>query len=74
MVYHGQTDLTHLSWDHTSNLLAIVDACGRISICLVYVAINRMSVLRRCTIDAEDDLGSIVGLIWLHIDRPENVC
>lgn len=67
--WHGQIDLVHLSWSHTGNELAIVDRLGRTSIFGVYVAINRINVSRRCTVDPEDDLGAVVGLMWLHAEK-----
>ncbi|KAL9130983.1 MAG: hypothetical protein Q9217_000972 [Psora testacea] len=65
-----QVELVHLSWDHGGNFLAIVDAHGRTSIYAAYFTINRMSVLRRCAFDPEDDLGAVAGLMWLYVDRP----
>jgi len=66
--YHAEGDLVHVSWSHSGNDLAVIDRLGRISICSIYQNImNRMAVVRRCTVDPEDDLGAIVGLTWLHL-------
>ena len=63
-------ELVHVSWDHGGNCLAAIDSYGRTSIYATYITVNRMSTFRRRTIDPEDDLGAVVGLMWLHIDRP----
>ena len=67
--YHEQATLVHLAWDHPSDYLAVVDSFGRISIYQCFLALNYLVVRRKGTSDAEDDLGSVVGLAWLQIDR-----
>ena len=67
---HSEHQLVHLSWSHHGNELAIVDAFGQISIYSVYIAINRLSLYRRCVLDPEDHLSAVIGLTWLHLDRP----
>ncbi|KAL9104109.1 MAG: hypothetical protein Q9163_000911 [Psora crenata] len=62
--------LVHVSWDHAGNFLATIDAHGRTSIYATFFAINRMNTIRRCAFDPEDDLGAVMGLMWLHMDRP----
>ena len=65
-----QVDLVHVSWDHGGNVLAIIDAQGRMSIYAAFFTLNRMTIIRRCALDPEDDLGAVIGLMWLHADRP----
>lgn len=69
---HHDRELVHLSWSHMGNELAIVDICGRISIYFVLQlpSINRLAVTRRCVSDPEDNLSAVIGLMWLHNDRP----
>lgn len=67
---HSEHQLVHLSWSHHGNELAIVDAFGQISIYSLFIAINRLSLYRRCGLDPEDHLSAVVGLTWLHLDRP----
>lgn len=65
-----QLNLVHLSWNQTGSELAVVDMFGRISIFSILIAMNRFATSRSCVLDQEDDLGAIVGLSWLNIDRP----
>ena len=67
---HEQPSLVHLSWNQTGSELAVVDIFGRISVFSILIAMNRFAVSRSCVVDQEDDLGAIVGLFWLNIDRP----
>ncbi len=67
---HEQQHLVHLSWNHTGSELAVVDIFGRISIFSILIAMNRFAISRSCVLDQEDDMGAIVGLSWLNIDRP----
>ena len=67
---HSEHQILHLSWSHYGNELAIVDAFGQISIYNVFIAINRLSLYRRCAPDPEDHLSAVIGLTWLHLDRP----
>ena len=67
---HNEHQLVHLSWSHHGNDLAIVDAFGQISIYSVLIAINRLILWRRCDLDPEDHLNAVIGLAWLHLDRP----
>ena len=66
---HQQATIVHLSWDHPSDYLAVVDSFGRTSIYTCLYALNCVTVRRKGTFDPEDDLGSIVGLTWLQTDR-----
>ena len=69
---HGNTKVVHLSWDTSGTLLAVCDLRGRITIytvALANTAINRMSISRRCNVDPDDDLSTIVGLTWLPNER-----
>ena len=68
---HGESDLVHLSWSHVGNELAVIDAVGRVSVHQVMLAMNRLNVFRRSIQDPEDNLSSIVGLMWLHTHRPD---
>lgn len=67
---HEQPNFVHLSWNQTGSELAVVDIFGRISIFSILIATNRFVMSSSCVLDQEDDLGAIVGLSWLNIDRP----
>lgn len=68
---HNGNPLVHLSWSHSGNDLAVIDVYGRISIYSVMLMppINRLSTTRRCVVDPEDNLSSVVGVMWLHNDK-----
>ena len=61
--------LEHISWNHVGSELAAIDVFGRISIYSILIAMNRMVPIRSCAQDLEDDLGAIVGIMWLNPDR-----
>ena len=67
---HSDTDLVHLSWNHSGSEIAVVDVVGRISVHMVLLAMNRATCVKRCIQDPEDDLNSAVGLMWLYTDNP----
>lgn len=64
-----QPNFVHLSWNQTGSELAVVDIFGRISIFSILITMNRFAMSRSCVMDQEDDLGAIVGISWLNIDR-----
>ncbi|KAH0564742.1 hypothetical protein GP486_001870 [Trichoglossum hirsutum] len=61
--------IVHLSWNPAGSELAMVDTLGRLSIFTIYVAVNRLSLCRSGVVDQEDDLGVIVGMSWLNMER-----
>lgn len=66
---HSEHAIVHLSWNHTGNDLAIVDEYGQISVFTILIALNRLTVSRRCIIDPEDNLSALVGFTWLNTER-----
>ena len=65
----SEHSLEHISWNHMGSDLAVIDVFGRISIYSILIAMNRMVLIKNCTSDLEDDLGAIVGTMWLNPDR-----
>jgi mediator of RNA polymerase II transcription subunit 16, fungi type len=61
--------IVHLSWNPSGADLAVVDVLGRLSIYTIYIAVNRLSLSRPGVVDQEDDLGAIVGMAWLNMER-----
>ena len=68
---HGDNDIVHLSWSRMGNELAIIDLVGRISVWTVFLATNRLTIMRRTVQDPEDNLGSVVGMMWFFTEKPE---
>ena len=66
---HSENKIVHLSWNHTGNDLAVFDLYGQISVFTIVIALNRLTVLRRCLSDPEDNLGALVGYMWLNTER-----
>lgn len=66
---HSEHKIVHLSWNHTGNDLAVFDLYGQISVFTIVIALNRLTVLRRCISDPEDNLGALVGYMWLNTER-----
>ncbi|KZF26413.1 hypothetical protein L228DRAFT_257858 [Xylona heveae TC161] len=67
-VPEGQ-QVAHLSFNPPGTELAIVDVAGRITFANLVITVNRTSVVHSGLIDQVDDLGAIVGLSWLNVDR-----
>ena len=61
--------LCHLSWNHSGGELAVFDVMGRITVLQMVMAMNRLLVSRPSDHHHEDDLGGVVGAIWLQTDR-----
>lgn len=68
LVHNGHS-LKHLSWSLSGTELAVTDTLGNISVFSLLIAINRCTVSRRCVLGAEDNLSTVVGLMWLNQDR-----
>lgn len=62
-------DLVHVAWNPVGYELLIVDACGRIALCLTYNANNRIFVSRTLIFEPEDSLGTLVGLKHMYPKR-----
>lgn len=59
--------LKHLSWSPTGNDLAVIDACGRVTILSVFSSLNMPTMSRLAQSDTADDLHSVVGSYWLNL-------
>ena len=68
-VAHSDHPIVHLSWNPNGIDLAIVDVLGQLSIFSVLPPMNRLNLFRRCVVDPEDSLSTIVGLMWLNTER-----
>ncbi|KAI9885287.1 MAG: hypothetical protein M1823_002914 [Watsoniomyces obsoletus] len=69
---HEGHQLCHLAWNHSGAELAVVDVLGRIRIFQIVVAVNRLLASRPHDNlhHQEDDLGAVVGIVWLNTERP----
>ena len=66
---HNEHQIVHISWSHTGNELAVIDLFGQISIYNVFLAINRLTAMRRCALDPEDNMSAVIGMMWVYSDR-----
>ena len=70
-IAHQGVQLSHVSWNQRTLDLAVVDVLGRISVFTI-IAINRLAPTRLNISDQEDDLGAVVGMIWLNTESMVN--
>lgn len=66
---HSDYSIVSLSWNHQGNELAVFDSIGRVSILTQLFTLSDFSIPRKCVVDMEDQLGVVVGLIWLNGDK-----
>ncbi|RMZ69191.1 mediator of rna polymerase ii transcription subunit 16 [Pyrenophora seminiperda CCB06] len=59
--------LTHLSWSHLGNDLAIMDEAGRVMVFSCALALDRMQFSRADIAHPESELDDVVGMHWLAI-------
>ncbi|EFQ88243.1 hypothetical protein PTT_15971 [Pyrenophora teres f. teres 0-1] len=59
--------LTHLSWSHLGNDLAIMDEAGRVMVFSCAMALDRMQFSRADIPHPESELDAVVGMHWLAI-------
>ena len=69
---YKNSELVHLSWSPSGSELLVSDVHGRIAICTVVVAINRLFVAKTIG-DQDDNLNALVGMIWLPAKRPVSI-
>ena len=67
-IYRGR-ELTHLSWNSSGLELLVADIYGRLSIYSSLVSINRIAAAKVWMTDPEDNLNTLVGMMWLNIER-----
>lgn len=67
-VVHQGVQLCHVLWNQRTLDLAVVDVLGRISVFTIVIAINRLAITRPNISDQDDDLGAVVGMIWLNTE------
>ncbi|KAF2460799.1 mediator complex subunit 16-domain-containing protein [Lineolata rhizophorae] len=63
-----ELQLVHVSWSHLGYDLAVVDSSGRVTIFTFSfsgVLLGKMNMTRTAVMDAEDEMGALVGLHWL---------
>lgn len=69
LAVHSEYKIFRLSWNHIGNDVAVLDLYGQILVFTILIALNRLTVVRRCISDPEDNLGAVVGYVWLNIER-----
>ena len=66
---HNQHQIAHLSWGHAGTELAVIDVFGQISLYSIFMTINRIATMRKCTFDPEDNLSAVISMMWLYNDK-----
>jgi mediator of RNA polymerase II transcription subunit 16 len=66
---HGRDvfQLSHLSWSHLGNDLAVIDEAGRVMIFSCIMALDRMHFERTEIAHPESEVDAVVGMHWLAI-------
>ncbi|KAI4660336.1 uncharacterized protein J4E78_005039 [Alternaria triticimaculans] len=59
--------LTHLSWSHLGNDLAVMDEAGRVMVFSCAMALDRMHFTRAEVAHPESEVDGVVGMHWLAI-------
>jgi hypothetical protein len=59
--------LTHLSWSHLGNDLAVIDEAGHVMIFSCLMALDRMHFERIEIAHPESEMDAVVGMHWLAI-------
>ncbi|RYO25542.1 hypothetical protein AA0121_g406 [Alternaria tenuissima] len=59
--------LTHLSWSHLGNDLAVTDDAGRVMVFSCAMALDRMHFTRAEVAQPESEIDAVVGMHWLAI-------
>ena len=68
---YKNSELVHISWSPSGTELLVSDVYGRIAICSIVIAINRLYAAKVLG-DQDDSLNALVGMTWLPIKRPVN--
>lgn len=65
-----QHPILQLEWSQSGAELALADAAGRVTIINASsMVLNETSVARPGTLDREDELGQVLAMHWLNLDR-----
>ena len=67
-IYKGR-QLANLSWSPAGTELVIADEYGRLSVCSILIAINRLMVQKVWIGDPETHLNALVGSIWFNVKK-----
>ncbi|MCJ1312877.1 mediator complex subunit [Agyrium rufum] len=72
-IYRGRA-LAHVSWNPWGLEFVVADVYGRLAVgtnmFLGKPALNRISMVKVWMNEPEDSLNAVVGMTWLHADRP----
>jgi hypothetical protein len=67
----NQHPVLQLEWSQSGSDLALADSAGRVTVVNVSaMALNETTVVRPAILDREDELGQVLAMCWLNIDRP----
>ncbi|MCJ1284725.1 mediator complex subunit [Xylographa opegraphella] len=61
-------ELAHLSWNPSGSELLVADIYGRLAICTIVIAMNRLTVSKTWN-DPDNYMNSLVGLFWLNVKK-----
>jgi hypothetical protein len=65
--HHDEFRLTHLSWSHLGNDLAVVNEAGHVMIFSCAMVLDRMNFMRTELSQSDSEGDGVVGMHWLAI-------
>ncbi|MCJ1321765.1 mediator complex subunit [Xylographa vitiligo] len=67
-IFKGR-ELANLSWNPSGLELVVADVYGRLAICTIFIAINRLIVSKVWMNDPENYMNALVGSVWLNVKK-----
>ncbi|MCJ1388619.1 mediator complex subunit [Xylographa bjoerkii] len=67
-IFKGR-ELENLSWNPSGLELVITDIYGRLAVCTIFIAMNRLIVSKVWMNDPDNHMNALVGSFWLNIKK-----
>lgn len=67
-IYRGR-ELANLLWNPSGLELVVADVFGRLSVCTIFIATNRLLVSKVWPNEPENQMNAMVGSMWLNIKK-----
>ena len=67
-IFKGK-ELANLSWNPSGLELVVADIYGRLAICTIFIAMNRLIVSKVWMNDPENHMNALVGSFWLNVKK-----
>ena len=67
-IFKGR-ELASLSWNPSGLEIVVTDIYGRLAVCTIFIAMNRLMVSKVWMNDPENHMNALVGSFWLNIKK-----